>query len=442
MNIQVRRIPLLLCICSSFSSSGCADSGNADGEGKGLLHGTNTCGAQGKVSPPTALLTCQDGGTDASRYEEEIQRQSEEIQRLYHEVELRGGNPRRLQPMGSSAQHGAASQAPPPPSLGHGPSNLFGGIMQGGGNGSLAPPPQQQQQQDGQGPPPHQMPQPPPPSLQGPQGPPPAPFQQTGGYPPAPASNGYGGPPPQSTASPGPGKARINPRAPGPATPHLNQPMPYPDPRASPQVPHHGGQIRGPQPYAPENHGNALAEIDLEQLQPHHKKQSEDWFAIFNPQIPRVLDVELLHTLQHESVVCCVRFSHDGKFVATGCNRSAQIFDVVTGNKYCVLQDESVDAVGDLYIRSVCFSPDGRYLATGAEDKLIRVRRSKSHDELQLTSSRCGTFKQGLFATRLPVTNKIFTLSTLLGMAARLLQVLAIGRFDCGTLKQVLTFSL
>ena len=28
---------------------------------------------------------------------------------------------------------------------------------------------------------------------------------------------------------------------------------------------------------------------------------------------------------------------------------------------------------GDLYIRSVCFSPDGKYLATGAEDKIIRV---------------------------------------------------------------------
>lgn len=89
--------------------------------------------------------------------------------------------------------------------------------------------------------------------------------------------------------------------------------------------------------------------------------------------MPKLLDVDLLHTLQHESVVCCVRFSADGKYVATGCNRSAQIFDVVTGQKVCVLQDDSVDAGGDLYIRSVCFSPDGKYLATGAEDKLIRV---------------------------------------------------------------------
>lgn len=87
----------------------------------------------------------------------------------------------------------------------------------------------------------------------------------------------------------------------------------------------------------------------------------------------RVLDVELVHHLVHDSVVCCVRFSRDGKYVATGCNRSAQIFDVATGQNVATLQDESVDKDGDLYIRSVCFSPDGKYLATGAEDKQIRV---------------------------------------------------------------------
>jgi glucose repression regulatory protein TUP1 len=233
---------------------------------------------------------------------------------------------------------------------------------QGGQGGpGLAPPPPQDQQQ---GPPQHQMPQPPP-GLQ--QGPPPgsqAPFQ-AGGYPPG--QNGYGGPPPP-IASP---KPRMNNRGPGgPATPQLNQPMPYPDPRASPQV-------GAPTPDHRNSHianvGNALAELDLERLPAHQKKVSEDWFAIFNPQVPRVLDVDLMHTLQHESVVCCVRFSRDGRFVATGCNRSAQIYDVQTGAKVCVLQDETVDTQGDLYIRSVCFSPDGQYLATGAEDKLIRV---------------------------------------------------------------------
>jgi WD40 repeat protein len=40
---------------------------------------------------------------------------------------------------------------------------------------------------------------------------------------------------------------------------------------------------------------------------------------------------------------------------------------------FSVLDDTSVDKSGDLYIRSVCFSPDGKHLATGAEDKQIRV---------------------------------------------------------------------
>lgn len=72
-------------------------------------------------------------------------------------------------------------------------------------------------------------------------------------------------------------------------------------------------------------------------------------------------------------VCCCVCFSADGKFIATGCNHSAQIYDVTTGAKTCVLVDNTADDRGDLYTRSVCFSLDGKLLATGAEDKLIRI---------------------------------------------------------------------
>lgn len=298
------------------------------------------------------------------------QKYDEEIARLHRELEARGGAPRPAGIGGPPQNAGPSNQAPP--SIGHGPSNLFGGIMAGQGPGGpgLAPPPQSEQQQHG--PPQHQMsqPGPPPPPLQGPPPQQQPPFQ-SGGYPGGPAPNGYSSQPPPATSSPGPGKGRVLNRGPGgPATPQLNQPMPYPDPRsvASPQVgqpmQNHHQQFRV---------GNALAELDLERLPAHQKKVEADWFAIFNPEVQRVLDVELLHTLQHESVVCCVRFSHDGKYVATGCNRSAQIFDIVTGSKICILQDESVDSIGDLYIRSVCFSTDGRYLATGAEDKLIRV---------------------------------------------------------------------
>ncbi|CAG8517216.1 7638_t:CDS:2, partial [Ambispora gerdemannii] len=118
---------------------------------------------------------------------------------------------------------------------------------------------------------------------------------------------------------------------------------------------------------------SGLGDMDPDAISPAFKKEGQDWFAIFNPKVHRLLDVDLVHTLDHNSVVCCVKFSADGRFLATGCNRSAQIYDVQTGSKMSVLADDNVDKTGDLYIRSVCFSPDGKYLATGAEDKQIRI---------------------------------------------------------------------
>jgi glucose repression regulatory protein TUP1 len=70
-----------------------------------------------------------------------------------------------------------------------------------------------------------------------------------------------------------------------------------------------------------------------------------------DPQIADgVLDVQLMHNLMHDryvpsmfltvetfnivcSVVCSVRFSPDGQYLATGCNRTAQIYDTKTGAK-------------------------------------------------------------------------------------------------------------
>ncbi|KAJ7109645.1 chromatin associated protein [Mycena crocata] len=125
-----------------------------------------------------------------------------------------------------------------------------------------------------------------------------------------------------------------------------------------------------------------LDDLDLPNIPPHLKKEcaasphgGTEWFAVWNPALKhkRIADVNLLHTLLHESVVCCVRFSKDGRFLATGCNRTAQVYDARTGAKVCSLIDPAVPKGGDLYIRSVCFSPDGGLLATGAEDTMVRI---------------------------------------------------------------------
>ncbi|GAA5917639.1 hypothetical protein JCM8208_007615 [Rhodotorula glutinis] len=103
------------------------------------------------------------------------------------------------------------------------------------------------------------------------------------------------------------------------------------------------------------------------------KKEGSDWMTMFNPNVKRVLDVGLVHTLVHDSVVCCVRFSPDGKVLATGCNRNTTLYDTKTGAKIAVLFDETAGAKTDNYIRSASFSPDGKFLATGSEDRIVRI---------------------------------------------------------------------
>ncbi|PKY06888.1 WD40 repeat-like protein [Aspergillus campestris IBT 28561] len=261
-----------------------------------------------------------------------------ELRVLRHELEARGVQ--TVSHIAGPAQHAGPSQAPHP---------LWAMAL---ATCSDQQPPQHTLQQ-------------PAPAAQ--PGAPPQTQSSFGGYQSGAAVNGYG-PPPPPTASPGPGK---RPRAPGaPATPQQSHQLGYPDPRVSPQLarptPPNAAIVR-------DHPGNMLANWNPDDLPASQKREGADWYAVFNPEVQRVLDVELVHHLVHDSVVCCVRFSRDGKYLATGCNRSAQIFDVTTGQNVATLQDENVDKTGDLYIRSVCFSPDGKYLATGAEDKQIRV---------------------------------------------------------------------
>jgi len=55
-----------------------------------------------------------------------------------------------------------------------------------------------------------------------------------------------------------------------------------------------------------------------------------------------------------------------------------QLLPLLTEKCSSVLVGDIAGEAGDLYIWSVCFSPDGKYLATGASDKQIRVRHLDS----------------------------------------------------------------
>lgn len=138
------------------------------------------------------------------------------------------------------------------------------------------------------------------------------------------------------------------------------------------------------------------------------KKEGNDWVVVFNPQVAATtnLNMSLYHNLDQESVVCCVKFSSCGRYLATGSNKQAIVFDVDSGKKFGTFstlgpitnptrhseedendegkksssnpeesdQANNMDGTGkdDSYIRSVCFSPDNKYLVAGA-DKTVKI---------------------------------------------------------------------
>ncbi|KAI9491939.1 WD40-repeat-containing domain protein [Zychaea mexicana] len=350
------------------------------------------------------------------QYEEEIARLRQQLE----QAQVRAGQHAPMPPSSSSNNNsnsnnnssGSHPQPPPPappshhqqqqqpPSIGPGSSNYFGGIMNAHGNGNsqgppppglMAPPQAAAAGAGGAGD--HALPPHYPPSSQAPPPPPPgsAPGYMNG------SGQGYGGGYPPRGSGPAPGTPTSSHAA--PIT--TNDPAGTPKRKSASSM--NGPMSSGPPPPPPGNNsamvaqqqqrtkgqmgggggggGSAggpttpvgLSDVDPDSVPPNMKVEGRDWFALFNPKTSRYLKVDLLHSIDHPSVVCCVKFSADGRWMAAGCNRATYIYDVATANLSCVLQDDGVQKDGDLYIRSVCFSPDGKYLATGAEDKQIRI---------------------------------------------------------------------
>jgi len=113
------------------------------------------------------------------------------------------------------------------------------------------------------------------------------------------------------------------------------------------------------------------------------------WSVDFNSNVKPALNMKLERILIPGAPVGCVRFSPDGRYLAVGVdNRWIYIYDVKTGAKswsvtFILVWRTSIDfrdsSLADnsektkQMVWCLCFSPDGKYLAVGGPDRKLRV---------------------------------------------------------------------
>lgn len=120
--------------------------------------------------------------------------------------------------------------------------------------------------------------------------------------------------------------------------------------------------------------GNMLGDLDPFQLAYDNRHLDDDYFIIYNPKIPRLLDIELKQEFPHDSPIPCVKFSPDARYVAIGLRRGATIYEIETWSERAHFDSDPNPKRGDYtYVRTLCFDSSGAHLATAHKHEPIKV---------------------------------------------------------------------
>jgi len=103
------------------------------------------------------------------------------------------------------------------------------------------------------------------------------------------------------------------------------------------------------------------------------------WLRSLRPSWGHLAAGELRVLRGHEGAVTSVAFSPDGLRLASGADdRTVRVWEAETGERVQVLRPTG------LWANSLSFSPDGRRLASGSEDHAVRVWDTERGEELQV----------------------------------------------------------
>ena len=80
--------------------------------------------------------------------------------------------------------------------------------------------------------------------------------------------------------------------------------------------------------------------------------------------------VHVTDTIFHEAAVCTVAYSSDGLLLASGTKNSTLLSNALTGDK---IADLPIGSEEEGFVRTACFSHDGKSLATAGETNFVQV---------------------------------------------------------------------
>lgn len=130
-------------------------------------------------------------------------------------------------------------------------------------------------------------------------------------------------------------------------------------------------------------------------------------FDSFNPKLPRSLDLNSLHSLEHPSVVCCVKFSMDGNYLATGCNRNAHIYDVAKGTKIMLVSSQPHLLIHALLQGLSRTTQPKKAISTSDRFALVLTKDFWLREQ-KIRKFVFGIYRSKRFACISPATNRIF----------------------------------
>ncbi|KAJ9638045.1 general transcription repressor [Knufia peltigerae] len=96
------------------------------------------------------------------------------------------------------------------------------------------------------------------------------------------------------------------------------------------------------------------------------------WSIDTPPSSEKAPRLTLVHDIAMSSILTGVRFSPDGRYLAVAGQAVAWLVDLDDVSKMFELPHSGSDHA-DLYVRSICFSSDGKSLATAFEDDIVRL---------------------------------------------------------------------